>query len=82
MYVELFNKKPCRDELIMWLNIKLKQRNERKTNKIWDYKCIYELWDLIVSCMYYEEPGDDYIMEGVSYYSYPRERKCFEMGKL
>ena len=84
MYMDLFNKKPCRDELILWLNIKLKQRNERTTSKMCDYKCIYNLWDLLVSCVCYEEPADGYIIEGVYYYyeKQPRERKCFEMGEL
>jgi len=83
MYMDLFNKKPCRDELILWLNMKIKQRNERKTSKLCDYRCIYNLWDLIASCICYEEPADGYIMEGISYYeNYPRERKCFEMGDL
>ena len=81
IYIEIFNSRPNRDDLIAWLNIKLKARRAIKGNKSCyiNWKCtdFWEYWDTLMDCFYLKHE-DGYIVDGTVYYE-PRERKCFEL---
>jgi len=81
IYVEIFNKKPCRNDLIRWLNIKNEEHEMKSEEAIMDYACLYELWDLLMSCKWDKEQRDGYTVDGAIYYDQPQKR-CFELTEI
>ena len=74
IYLDIFNKKPDRLDLIRWLNIKLYQK-ARREEAGWEWCwCCRELAP--PSCE--EEEVDGYICDGAILYDEP-QRRCFEL---
>jgi hypothetical protein len=81
IYVEIFNKKPYRDDLIRWLNIKRQEHELKSVETIADYNCLYEFWNFLMSCNWQEKHRDGYIDDGAIYYD-KRQNRCFELGEI
>jgi hypothetical protein len=84
IYIDIFNSRPNYDELIVWLNIKIKARRANKEKKYrginWTCTDLCEYLDLLMDRVCFKHK-DGYIVDGAIYYD-QRERKCFELVEL